>query len=672
MALDLKNKVTDLISKIKEGGKFSPQGQIASKTFNASKKLALGTGAVFGAVMLYFLKLGAAAAKGALIGATIGGTVGATAGTILGFQIGLALAPYTFGLSIPVFTVLGGVTGGFVGATIGAVAGGLIGLGIASGSTTATSMGVGAGVGGAVGAYAGFTAGTIIASTFTTLAIAACVSTLIGCVLVPIAVVSSPIIIAVSTAIGAVGGALAGAALGYVVDKYVFQTATNLASNSVQGIKGLFQGSGGHGEYASSGTGIGHGINAGLSAAGNLITGVGSWAWNGIVGGAGNAISVGSSLFSNGLSLLSGTSASASTAGLTQVAVGGAIGTVATATIVAGIVTNAAFFSPTGEIKEDFPDQGQNEFFAIEKTASPTQLATSGSDVTFTITVSAKNQAINSIGFIDNFRFQKDGVATALTANLGQCTTPIAAGTSCTLSFTFNTFLVPADSLLINSVVASATMADGSTQSDSASVTVNIGVPSVFCGNITLVNGSATWSDADRTNVTAACSELARAPQMVGFLRNAGTITVIRNTGGCSASVNGANQITINGCDFSNVNVVKYVLIHELGHVVANYNGPVYQSYLNSGAYKTDGLVPTYPFSPSQITWGTPASEGFAEMIADYVVSKYYNYPARGWSNYPGGPWNYTPPKNGFSTFQNNMPTHFNFAKDNLFGGLTY
>lgn len=82
--------------------------------------------------------------------------------------------------------------------------------------------------------------------------------------------------------------------------------------------------------------------------------------------------------------------------------------------------------------------------------------------------------------------------------------------------------------------------------------------------------------------------------------------------------------------------------------------------------------MPTYPYSPSAITWcgGNPACESFAEMITEYVSSKEYAHLPRDWSNYPGGIW--VNPGNGYTTFQNDRPLHYNFAKNNIFGGVEY
>jgi len=56
-------------------------------------RIAKGSAAAFGALFLYMLGLGQAAATGFVIGAAIGGTIGTAIGAYLGFQIGVALAP---------------------------------------------------------------------------------------------------------------------------------------------------------------------------------------------------------------------------------------------------------------------------------------------------------------------------------------------------------------------------------------------------------------------------------------------------------------------------------------------------------------------------------------------------------------------------------------------------
>lgn len=665
-------KISGLISKIKEGAKFNPEGQVASKLVNYGKKLAVGSGLLAAAILAYFHHLGMAAFQGAIIGATIGGTAGAFGGAIVGAQAGAAIG--TIIIPIPIVgTVVGGAVGGAigasiglgVGASIGAVAGGLIGLGLASGKISLVSAGSGAAIGATVGTFAGYAAGAAAWG----LVVAGCTAVTGGaCVFLA---VFTPAAGAVGGLIGATIGAAIGGTVGYVVGNYVLDPAKNFLSSSVQNVKGFFQGSEVHGEFSTAGINQGS-IGGAIGSGFGQLTGWASSLWNGAVSTAGNVLSFGGSVVNGTLGLLSGSSASASTTSLAQVAVGGAVGTVATATVVAGIVTNATFFNPEGEITEDFPDQGQNEF-SITKTANPTSIA-AGASVTFTITITPKSQAINSIGFLDNFRFINNGTETSLNGQVPalQCVTPIAVGGTCTIQFTFSTFLIPNNSLLINSIVVSATMADGSKDSGSATATVNIGAPQNAVCNFSPTNGTASWTQAELNNIDAVCVELSHAPQVISLLNNAGTIPIIKNTGACFGSVNGQNIVTIGGCDFSSLNLAKYVLIHELGHVLNNYNGSILQNYKNAGVYETEGLVETYYYSPIEIEQKhlNPHDESLAEAFADYVVSNYYNYLARGWSGYPGGPWNN--PGAGFTTFQNDNSQHYDFVKNNIFGGIEY
>jgi len=73
------------------------------------------------------------AGVGGVAGATAGGGAGVVAGGAVGAAVGLIPAIFTFGLSIPVFAVIGGAIGGGAGATAGGtggvVAGGAAGYG---------------------------------------------------------------------------------------------------------------------------------------------------------------------------------------------------------------------------------------------------------------------------------------------------------------------------------------------------------------------------------------------------------------------------------------------------------------------------------------------------------------------------------------------------------------
>jgi len=65
----------------------------------------------------------------AVAGAVATGAGGACVGTVAGAAVGIVPAIFTFGLSIPVFAVIGGCVGTTVGGSAGAVGGGLLGYG---------------------------------------------------------------------------------------------------------------------------------------------------------------------------------------------------------------------------------------------------------------------------------------------------------------------------------------------------------------------------------------------------------------------------------------------------------------------------------------------------------------------------------------------------------------
>jgi len=203
-------------------------------------------------------------------------------------------------------------------------------------------------------------------------------------------------------------------------------------------------------------------------------------------------------------------------------------------------------------------------------------------------------------------------------------------------------------------------LAGGSTQSFNTQATAVVFIgnpPNDICNLFNFVGG---WTDPEKTYVQGVCLTVATSPQFVSLVRNAGVVIMERVPngslgGGVCGAVNGANAVSI-ACTFTNQPFANYVIIHEVGHVVGNYNSDVYNNY--EDIYNQEGLLPTYPFDcrPCQ-------DEGFAEMIADNVVYKTYNFLARSWSGYPGGV---------FNSYPSSYPLHFNFAKQEIFGGVTF
>lgn len=589
-------------------------GNIIAKTLKYGSAALIGLG-------LYFLGLAKAALLGFLIGAGVGGTAGAITGGILGAQVGAAIGTAVFP---GVGTVIGGIIGGavgtavgfFIGAGVGGIVGGLIGYGLASGST----------------ALVGSTTGTVIGA-------------LIGGIVIPIPVI----------------GPLIGAAIGFfagrLIAPFVKNAFDSIVSGSTTGVSAAGSAAGAFGSFV---TGLGSAIWGGLGAGAGATLGFLSGAANFIVGGLG------------ALSLPASAAAIPVIGGISAVAVGGTI---------VGLVTATSFFNPEGQTATEITPPGENQFFKVEKTASPTLLQNNQlpADLSFTITLTAKTK-LTSIQISDQINVQAQTQDFQVTTDVTgkpidkPCTNTQPAVLlqndvwTCTFSIKATTFpstIVFQDSLVTNKVTVTATPENNPLQTGTAFAIVAIGTPPSFCQNIELreENGAA-WSDAEKNSIQSVCTELVKSTKIVNLLKNAGTIFLTKVPegtlgGGVCGTVNGANIVKIS-CSMSSSSFAKYVIIHELGHIIGNFNGDVYRDFLNDPAYSTEGLMPTYPFPDGS------QGESFAEMIADYVISKSYNFPKRSWSNYPGGPWEN--PGAGWTTFKQDRPLHYNFARDNIFG----
>lgn len=495
---------------IKTGSKFSPQGQIAGRTYGIAKKLSLGTGAIFGAIMLYFLKLGAAAAKGAIIGATVGGTSGAVAGGVIGFHIGVALAPFTFGLSIPIMTALGATTGAFVGATVGAVTGGLIGLGLASGSATAMSMGVGAGVGGTVGAVAGYVAGATVGA----LLLAGCSFLIAACLAL------APVVIPISAAIGGIVGAYIGsaigAAIGYAFGHYVVGTIGVPATASAAGAAIGFAVGGPAGAAVGAGigwlatggwrtawefvrnafktttggpvpvgVGIGNTLSGVLATIGNLITGIASTIWGGVTSAAGGAFSF---LSSAANLVVGGLGSLPVPAAMVILPVGGAVSLVG----IGGILVTTFTATSLSTIEQDTSLQkpGENQFFTIVKSAQQSHLENPPPDqeLAFTITLTAKDKNLTNITVTDELKVQSAttsfNVTTDRDGNLISpipCPPNLLTNEKCSYSFTIIVNTSFTDAVIANTATVKATPQDQPEVTDSVSATASVGTPPAQC-----------------------------------------------------------------------------------------------------------------------------------------------------------------------------------------------
>lgn len=585
-------------------------------------------GLPIGALMLYLMSLGQAAVAGAIVGMGVGAIAGAALPVMFLGPAGILLWPVT----IPLGIVMGGT------------AGALIGLGIASGSATLISMGVGATAGTIIGGILGFGAGAAVG----TFLAAACIAAT-GGLCAPFA----PLIVggsaAIGTSIGAAIGFVIGLAGGYLIGKYIISPTISLAKELASGF--------------TSGVSIGGGLLGGLfnsvigfiSSAVNGFISLGSSLFGGIISGASNLI-VGIGGFSVPSTIL--------TAPLL------AIGGISAGWIAVGGILVAATDEPQEPITP-----GENAYFTITKTADKTQIDNSAlpTDIKYTITLTAKNLNLTNIQITDDIKVQsKDSTFNVTTDLSGQpisppCASTIPSDLTANQNWTCELFvraeITFADSVVSNSITVKATPEGQTEVTDGTVAATIVGTPPPICATF---NIQGSWSSAERTNINTVCQTLDRSPTVIALLQNAGTIDLVKGgarSDGVCGTVNGARIITIY-CDMSSSPFAKYVIIHELGHVIGNYNNPTYQAFLDSNAFVAEGLMPTYPFG------GSPPGESFAEMITEYVSSREYNHPPRSWSGYPGGPW--VNPGSGWTTFPLDRPVHYNFAKNQIFGGVEY
>ncbi len=366
----------------------------------------------FGGLLMYFYTLGQAALAGFITGAIAGGLAGAA--------LGFLAPPILWPITVPL--------GFFAGGSIGGIAGGLIGYGFGSGSTTAVTTGVGAGVGGVAGGIIGGTLGSVFG---------------------PLGTIAGAIV-------GAYIGAAIGGAIGYAIGNYVISPTTSL----VKGVAGS----------ASSGFGIG-GL---LSSAAHFLTGVASTA----IGAVGTAISGAFGVLSGAANLLVGGISAISIPGSTvlfltagPVAAVGVLSTV-------GIITTAASFATIAADENPSLTPGQNEFFTLTKTANPQTLdnAPPNRDVTFTITLTAKDKNLTNVSLTDTTQDKNGSNTHTIT-----CPTELNANQNCTFPFTISIDSSLNDSIISNTVTAKATPEGDTEKTDSVTTTVAVGNPPADC-----------------------------------------------------------------------------------------------------------------------------------------------------------------------------------------------
>lgn len=120
----------------------------------------------------------------------------------------------------------------------------------------------------------------------------------------------------------------------------------------------------------------------------------------------------------------------------------------------------------------------------------------------------------------------------------------------------------------------------------------------------------------------------------------------LNNDGGsCFGYARGASEIDLYQLQNCSLESVEYVLIHELGHVIAMRRPDIYQQYLREGV--PNPLLETYT------AFANTPNESFAEMITDFVVYKVYRFTSLGRT---------------FPEFPQKYPKYYQFAHDIIFG----
>ncbi|OGD87498.1 hypothetical protein A2870_04075 [Candidatus Curtissbacteria bacterium RIFCSPHIGHO2_01_FULL_41_11] len=604
-------------------------GMASTKSINKIRnQITAAIGAPIAGLMLYLMSLGQAAVTGAIIGMGTGALAGAVIPVAFLGPAGVLLWPVT----VPLGIVMGGA------------AGALIGLGIASGSATMISMGAAGATGALIGGYIGFGVGagigTFLAGVCITFTAGLCAP------FAPFIVIGST---AIGTAIGAAIGFVVGLATGYLIGKF-------LITPLMSGVKSALGGIG-----AGAGAGLGllnslYGLATGL-----LHTGIG--AISSIGGGLLSGLSGGLSMIVNGLGF--GGAATASAAAIPVLSTFGVVGV--TGAMTAVIVPAAIFATIAGDEITPIITPGQNQYFSLTKSAVPDKIPNSAlpSQIDYTITLEAKVN-LENIQITDVLKVQKQSTSFELSPDPCTGTLPqtLQAGDPpWTCNFSVTVDINFEDSLVANTVTVKATPEGQAEFTDHSTATTIIGNPPTICA---ILNIEGPWSQEEKDNINSICQVLDQSPQYVSLLQRAGTITLQRVPGGTlgegvCGTVNGGNIVRIS-CSMTPISFAKYVIIHELGHVLGNYNGALFNDFIST--YNQEGLVPTYPFDVES------ADESFAEMTTEYVVSKEYNHPPRSWSGYPGGPW--INPGPGWTTFQQDRPAHYDFAKSKVFGGKEY
>lgn len=256
--------------------------------------------------------------------------------------------------------------------------------------------------------------------------------------------------------------------------------------------------------------GVGNAAGNVLGSVGNFVTGLGSSAFGTAAGIATGVVSTAGSIAGSIWGGLTGAS-SAIAGNIAAYAVGGTMVSVAGFSLLGTWNIDTAHYTQTLDITEapsEFPPW-ENELFTVTKTASVTRVPNPSDvfdriPVTFTITITPKNESITNISLVDNLRYRHGSdpeqpiTSPALTCPI----LPFTKDSPCVLTFDTNVLIIHRDSIITNTIYAETTLTDGSKKSGTATVTVQVGTPGGNCPTGWPITGEVTQGPEGATSHT--------------------------------------------------------------------------------------------------------------------------------------------------------------------------
>jgi Zn-dependent peptidase ImmA (M78 family) len=298
--------------------------------------------------------------------------------------------------------------------------------------------------------------------------------------------------------------------------------------------------------------------------------------------------------------------------------VGGIIGGLAIITFFIVMLTASAFIIPAKPVAEI--EEAQSVYIEVDKTANPTKIAVPPVEISYTIQITAKQETITNIRIDNQTMVTNENRSFPITKDIS-CPANLNPGETCTKEYIIkaegpdfeNSAIL--DTVMVLADVPSKNLTN---ERSSASASVIIGNPPLYCFVFKDRDIMSRWRDEDKVIEIQAISELSRRQKYIGKLCANGTINLIREYSNpwYSGEAHGANEIALFNKNFSSVGNAIFTLAHESGHVYSHRRGGDYKDFLGSGIYqptpKGEGFICSYPSRKSE-------AEDFAEMIANYV-----------------------------------------------------